>query len=106
MTEITTINLFYPLLFFTIVIALGLITFCFFKVKDTFIFAKSNDNAKDVTLDVNNKFSKAHTELVCLPEKYEKELHSLEVTVKDLSKKVDLLFEIITELKSRGWQQH
>ena len=65
--------------------------------KDTDIFFKSSDNAKEVTLDNN----KTHVQVIeHLPPVYEKELHSLEKNNKrildlleDINKKVDMLLQ-------------
>ena len=91
--ETLTINLFYPLLFLlllAIVITVGIVCI---KHKDNNLFGnifnKSSDNAKEITIDTTDKFSKAHTEVItCLPKHYEEELHYLEESVKDVQTRI------------------
>ncbi len=77
------------------------------KNKDTDIFFKSNDNAKEITLDNN----KTHTQIVSgLPVIYHQEFHNLEKEVKntnsrivqlatELNEKMDILVERVTQLE-------
>ena len=116
--ETITINLFYPFLFLlmiAIVITIGIVLV---KNKDNNLFGnifnKSSDNAKDITLDINDKFSKAHTEVITsLPQHYEDELHSLEKAVKntenklivlaeDVNRKLDMIIERIVILENKN----
>ena len=78
------------------------------KNKDTDIFFKSNDNAKEITLDNN----KTHTQIVSgLPIVYHQELHNLEKEVKntnsriieltnEINEKMDLLVERVAKLEN------
>ena len=105
MTEITTINLFYPMLFIVIIILIVTIGIIIrgknSDNKDTFIFAKSSDNAKEITLDVNDKFSKAHTEVVKIKwdKVHEEEIHRMEEMIKEINDKVDMLIQRVIELE-------
>ena len=79
------------------------------KNKDTDIFFKSNDNAKEITLDNN----KTHTQIVSgLPIVYHKEIHDLEKAVrendnrivelaKELNEKMDLLLDKVIKLENK-----
>ena len=104
-TEFIHINLFYPALFLTITVITGLIIFYLFKNKDNIlfdnIFAKSSDNAKEITLDVNDKFSKAHTEVVKIKwdKVHEEEIHRMEEMIKEINDKVDMLIQRVIELE-------
>ena len=109
MIDNVEIHLFYPLLFLTILVVLGSITFCFFKAKDTNIFFKHTDEHIDTT----DKFSKAHTEIIhTLPTNYEQELHDIEKTLKltdekiiklteDINNKLNLIIERIQRLEKK-----
>lgn len=112
MTEITTINLFYPLLFLlflAIVITIGVVCV---KGNDNNLFGNIFNKHADEHIDTTDKFSKAHTEVIAhLPETYEKELHVLESDVKDIQErliqttedinhKLDLLIERVAKLEN------
>ena len=113
MTEITTINLFYPLLFLTIIILAGLTTFYLFKNKDNnlfgCIFNKHANEHIEVHTDTTSKMENMHTKVVDgIPEVYHQELHSLEVSVKSLTditveinQKLDILIEQIVQSNKR-----
>lgn len=106
MTTVWDINLFYPLLFFTIVIILGLITFCFFKTKDTNIFFRHSDEHEDTT----TKMSKMHDNVVHVDfgkehelelDVLERGLKELQDNVKELNDKVDLLIRRVIEIENQ-----
>ena len=114
--EYIHINLFYPLLFIviiTITVTIGLVIAKKSSDKtQTDVFYKSNDNAKDVTIHVTDRLSQAHTEVIALPERYEKELDSLEKSVKgcenklieiteDINNKLNLLLDRVTKLEEK-----
>ena len=66
--------------------------------KDTFIFAKSSDNTKDIVLNNN----KTHTQLVDgIPLQYHRELHSLEVSVEDNRNKMQEIIQIVTDMNKK-----
>ena len=95
MMETMTINLFYPMLFTTIVIIL-VVLIC--AVKSGFQFKTHVDEHKDTT----GKFSKAHTEVIDgLPIQYHKELHSLEVSVEDNRNKMQEIIQIVTDMNNK-----
>lgn len=104
MTEVTTINLFYPLLFLlliSIVITIGIIIA---KSSDNGLFSNIFNKHTAEHIDTTDKFSKAHTEIIDhLPPAYEKELHSLEKNNKKIFEmleniigKIDILIEYST----------
>ena len=102
---VTDYNSFWLIIFASIVIvAVGCIVATVvvkLKNKDTDIFFKSNDNAKEVTLDNN----KTHLQVIDhLPPVYEKELHSLEKNNKkilemleSINQKLDIVIENVTQ---------
>ena len=97
-----TINLFYPMLFTAVIvlfITIGLVIHSKNNNnKDTFIFAKSSDNTKDIVLDNN----KTHTQLVDgIPIQYHKELHSLEVSVENNRNKMQEIIQIVTDMNNK-----
>lgn len=103
MTTVWDINIFYPLLFLLLIIVTVTIGFVLrgktSDKKDTEIFVKSNDNAKEVTLKVTSDMEKMHNDVVnCLPVEYEKELHFIETTLKSLNERVTELENINRKL--------
>lgn len=122
MTEITTINLFYPLLFiFLIVVAVTIGLVIRGKSsdkKDTTIFTKSSDNAKEVTIDTTSKMAKMHDNVVKVDftSSHEHELDEIEQTidthttqleqltlkVEQIDVKVDELLNQFIELRKRN----
>lgn len=112
MNTIWTINLFYPLLFLTIIVAFVIIGIVLIKAKDNSLFGNIFDKHADEHIDTTDKFAKAHTEVIALPKQYEDELHSLEVSVRDtnqrildltndINKKIDVLIERIAKLEKK-----
>ena len=100
MTEITTINLFYPLLFLTIIVAFVIIGIVLVKAKDNSLFGNIFDKHSDEHIDTTSKFSKAHSEVISLPKQYEDELHALEISVKQTDERlINLLNNNIYEPK-------
>ena len=106
MTEsVYQIHLFYPLLFIVIIVAIVTFGIVFrgksSDKKDTQIFVKSSDNAKDVTLKVTNDMKDMHHDIVehTLPKEYENEIHALEVMVREINDKLDKVIKDVTELK-------
>ena len=105
MIQTTTINLFYPMLFTVIVIAI--IAICsVIKYRNgnmTFkdMFSKSSDNAKEVTIDTTTKMKDMHSEVVKaeFTEAHEKEIHSLEVKTHSLEFKTDRMEELINGIR-------
>lgn len=120
--ETLTINLFYPLLFSLIAIIVITIGIVCIKHKDNNLFGnifnKSSDNAKEITIDTTDKFSKAHSELItCLPKHYEEELHYLEESVKDvqtrmiettedINNKLNMILEKVVELEKNNYNNN
>lgn len=99
MVDSVQIHLFYPLLFTVIIVLIITIGIVLVKYKDGSlfqnIFYKSSDNAKEITIDATDKLSKAHTEIVEVKwdKAHEQEMHSLEMTVKEVLKKVNILMD-------------
>ena len=109
MTQITTINLFYPLVFLTVIVVVITLGLVIKGLKSEHvlnnIFSKSSDNAKDVTIKVTDDFKDMHNNIVehTLPPVYERELHSLEKNNKriidmleTINSKLDMLIEKTT----------
>ena len=115
--DITTLKLFYPILFFVIGV---IITVLIFSCKTVLIKFKEKDSEDfrfkthvDEHIDTTGKFSKAHTEIIAgLPIEYHQELHCLEEKVKnvesqlilltvDINKKLDLMIERISKLENK-----
>lgn len=109
MVDTVQIHMFYPLLFLTTMVFFVVIMIILIKIKDNRLFInvfnKSNDNAKEVTLDVNDKFSKAHTEVVSIKwdEAHEREMHAINDKVKtieeslnEINEKLDILIKKVT----------
>ena len=69
--------------------------------KDTIIFAKSSDNAKDVTIHVTDNMEKMHEDVtkVQFTEKHEHEFHRLEVGLEEVSEKLSILTERVVKLE-------
>ncbi len=105
-TSLVQIHLFYPMLFLAFIVltvTIGLVI----KGKSsdntyTKVFAKSNDNAKDITIKVTTDMKNMHNEIVehALPLEYEQELNSLEVMVHEIKDKLDLLLERVIRLEN------
>ena len=114
MEYVLNLKLFYPMLFTTIVILTiavcstikymngntthkGIVE----NIKD--IFFKSSDNAKEVTIDTTSKMKSMHDNVI--PLKYtsvqEKELHTIEVGLKNLKDNVDEINAKVDELIKR-----
>ena len=106
MIDNVQIHLFYPLLFLLLIVVTVTIGIVFrgklADKKDTQIFVKSNDNAKDVTLNISNNMKEMHNTVVehALPLEYEQELNSLEVMVHEIKDKLDLLIERVIRLEN------
>lgn len=103
MIDSVQIHLFYPLLFIfliVVVVTIGLvIKGKSSDKKDTFIFAKSSDNAKEVTIDTTDKMKDMHHEVVeRIPDSYEKELDDIEQTVDTHSTQIQNLVEKVEEI--------
>ena len=107
MNTVWTINLFYPLIAFILIVLIiaissviksrnGNMTF-----KD--MFSKSSDNAKEITIDTTNKMTNMHNEVVKMQftSAHEAELHKLEFMVNDLNQKFDLLLERVIKLENK-----
>lgn len=94
MTTALDINLFYPLLFLAFIVAIITIGIVIrgksADKKDTQIFVKSNENAKDVTLNISNNMKDMHNTVVehTLPLEYETEIHSLEVMISEINNRL------------------
>ena len=101
MTQITTISLFYPLIFLTIIVVAVTIGLVIKGLKSdnifNNIFSKSSDNAKDVTIKITDDFKGIHHDVIehALPPVYERELHSLEKNNKRI---IDMLETINNKL--------
>ena len=104
--QVTQIHLFYPLLFIfliVVVVTIGLVIKGN-KSDGTFkdIFFKSSDNAKDITIDTTNKMKDMHGKVVDgIPEKYQHELHSIEITVKEEQTKLNKLVQDISDINDK-----
>ena len=97
---ITSINIFWLVVFGTIVIISTFIiigtVIIKLKSKDNSLFGNIFNNHVDEHIDTTDKFSKIHTEIIAgLPVEYQHELHSLEV---DVQKNNDLINEIKKEI--------
>ena len=113
MTEMTTINLFYPFLFLTIIVLIvtvcGTIKFLngngthkgvIENIKD--IFFKSSDNAKEVTIDTTSKMENMHDKVVDgIPIQYQREIHSIEQTVKQEQDRINKLIDDVSEINEK-----
>lgn len=105
--ENITINLFYPCIFLTIIVLIITVGIVIVKCKDSTlvqnIFSKSNDNAKEVTINTTNKMEKMHEDVVKIDfsTSHEKELHTLELMVKELNRKVDILVDKVANLEKK-----
>lgn len=103
--ETLTINLFYPLLFTVIVVLIVTVGCVLVKCKDNNLFGnifnKSSDNTKEITLNTTDKLSKAHTEIVEVKwdEAHEKEMHRLEVQIREIIEKLDMLIKRVSILE-------
>ena len=114
MTQVTAINLFYPLIFIVITILIITIGTVIVKIKDSSLFNNIFDRHVDEHIDTTGKFSLSHTEIVSgLPTIYHKEFHNLEKEVKntnsriiqlatELNEKMDLLVERVTKLENKS----
>lgn len=104
-TQVTTIKLFYPMFFATIaIIAVCLI----FTVKSILEKYKEIDSKNflykthtNEHIDTTDKFSKAHTEIVTVKwdEAHEKEMHRMEIMIKEINNKVDMLVDRVIKLE-------
>ena len=99
MTQITTINLFYPLISLVLIIGIVTIGIVFAKCKDSSLFNNIFNRHIDEHINTTDKFSKAHTEIIAgLPIVYQQEFHSLEFNVKANKEKIIKLENKINEL--------
>ena len=99
MTTVWDINLFYPLLFLLVIVAIVSISIVLIKIKDSNLFNNIFNRHVDEHIDTTSKFSKSHTEIVAgLPIVYHKEFHNLEQEVKNNHK---YMIEIATELNQK-----
>ena len=116
MEDIINIRLFYPMLLATITIIAIIIGLVITKGKDNNLFGNIFNKHADEHIDTTEKFSKAHTEVITLPETYEKELHTLENNVKDIqdrliattediNAKLDLLIERVAKLENINYNK-
>jgi len=112
MTEITTINLFYPLLFIVLIVLIvaicsviksrnGNMTF-----KD--MFSKSSDNAKEITIDTTGKMANMHSEVIKaeFTEAHEKEIHELEVKIHRMEQLINSIKDDIDLLMKEYHKTH
>lgn len=69
--------------------------------KDTVIFAKSSDNAKEVTISVTDKMADMHDGVVKaqFTESHEHELHRLQRSLEEISAKLSLLTARVAKLE-------
>ena len=101
MTQVTTINLFYPLMFLAIIVIAVIIGIVIIKIKDSSLFNNIFNRHVDEHIDTTNKFSLSHTEIVSgLPIVYHYEIHDLECKIKNIDKKIDELIKEINILKN------
>lgn len=103
---VSSYNSFWLIIFSSIVIVAigGIIAFVVVKLKnkDTDIFFKSNDNAKEITIDTTTKMANMHTEVVDgIPTQYQHELHSIEETVKKETTRLDKLVDDMEEVNQK-----
>lgn len=107
MTTVWDLNLFYPFLFLTIIVLIATIGLVITKCKDSTlfqnIFAKSSDNAKEVTIDTTNKMKDMHDNVIKVDftQSHEKELHTIETKVERMEKQLQEISDGLTELTKR-----
>lgn len=98
---------FYVLLFLFLIIVTIVIGFVIrgksSDKKDTFIFAKSSDNAKDVTIHVTNSMKDMHDKIIEIPytSAHEHEMHSMEIKLLEISDMLTLLTERVVILEQQ-----
>ena len=108
---VSSYNSFYFLLFaFLIILAIiagSVIKHKSSDKKDTAIFYKSNDNAKDVTIHVTDNMKDMHSEVVKaeFTEQHEHELHHIETTLKEISDNLTLLTARVLKLEQERKQR-
>ena len=114
MTDILTIQGFYPMLFtsiiafFITIIILGIIIgLVIVKYKDSTlfqnIFTKSSDNAKDVTIDTTSKMKDMHDTVVKaeFTEAHEHEIHTIEDKLRNIEKQMQEISAMLTDITNR-----
>lgn len=104
MIENTTnvqIHLFYPLLFLTIIIIAGLITFIMFKCKDSTLFNNIFNKHVDEHIDTTDKMKDMHDNVakIAFTSVHEQEIHHIECLIKEISFKLDALTERVIYLE-------
>lgn len=69
--------------------------------KDTFIFAKSSDNAKEVNIHVTNKMADMHDGVVKaqFTENHEHEIHRIQRKLEEISNDLSILTERVIEIE-------
>ena len=107
METVIDLRLFYPMLFVTIIIITFIVSNTIKQKnnnkKDTEIFIKSSDNAKDVTLKVTSDMHEMHDNVVqCLPKQYEDELHSLEKMVREIKEQINELTLRVIKIENKN----
>ena len=70
------------------------------------MFSKSSDNAKEVTIDTTSKMKDMHNEVVKVEftPAHEKEIHHLEVMVKEIRDDINKLFDRVAYLEKQKRQ--
>lgn len=101
MTEVTTINLFYPLLFITIGLFIIVGGVVIIKCKDSTLFNNIFNKHSDEHIDTTDKMCNMHDKVVTLAwdSTKEQELHRIECLIKEISFKVDALTERVIYLE-------
>ena len=103
-TSLVQIHLFYPLLFIfliVVVVTIGLvIKGKSSDKKDTTIFAKSSDNAKEITIDTTSKMAQMHDNVVKVDftNSHEKELDEIEQTIDTHTTQLEQLTAKVEEI--------
>lgn len=110
MEHIWTINLFYPMLFTTIIVLGIIISLVVTKTKDNGLFNNIFNKHTDEHIDTTSKMKDMHDSVIQVPytDKQEKELHNIETRLAKieedfqiLSDKLDEFIAKVIELESK-----
>lgn len=103
MTTVWDINLFYPFIILAVIVLIVTIGLVIrgksSDKKDTTIFAKSSDNAKEITQKVTTDMKDMHHEVVqTLSPEYENELDEIEQTIDNHTTQLEQLTAKVEEI--------
>ena len=94
--EDIVINLFYPCVFLTIIVLIVTVGIVIVKCKDSALF-------QNIFCKSSDKMEKMHEDIVksTFTTEHEKELHRLEIGIREINQKIDILVERVIKLERK-----